>query len=175
MVERLQSAREGNTEALKWARERYLRGARQWVRARLPKYLHHTFDIEPCIADAFSQALEHMDSLETSEGAFQLSLRQNLQAGIRALHNDKFGDETVTIEEIQSPLEGVIGPESCRRYESALNSVSGSDREAIVGRIEFGFGYRELAEMLGKPTPEAARAAVAEAVNRLVEVMCHER
>ena len=175
MVDRLQAAREGNPEALEWARERYLGGARRWVRARLPKYLHHTFDIEPCIADAFTKALEHLDSLDTNEGAFQLSLRDHLQSGIRALHGERVGDETVTVGEIQSPLEGVLGLESCRRYESALKGVSDSDREAIVGRIEFGFDYRELAEMLGKPTPEAARAAIAEAVSRLVEVMCHER
>jgi len=175
MAERLQSARKGNPEALEWARKRYLRGARRWVRARLPKCLHHSPDIEGYIADAFTQALEHLDSFDSDEGTFQLSLRDHLQIRIHNLHSDKPGDETVTMEEIQSPLEGVIDSETWGRYESALNSLCDSDREAIVGRIEFGFGYRELAEMLGKPTPEAARAAVAEAVNRLVEVMCHER
>src|SRR5260370_8467578 len=122
MVERLQSAREGNPEALEWARERYLGGARRWVRARLPKYLHHTFDIEPCIAAAFTQALEHLDSLDSNEGAFQLSLRDKLQTGIRALHGETSGDETVTIGEIQSPLEGVVAQESCHRYEPPLKS-----------------------------------------------------
>src|SRR5260370_35868595 len=160
MIERLEAAREGNPEALEWARKRYLGGARRWVRARLPKHLHHTLDIEPCIADAFTQALEHLDSLETSEGAFQLNLRNNLQTRIRALRSDQFGDETVTVEEIQSPLEGVIGRESCREYESALKSVSNSDREAIVGRIEFAFIYRELSEMLGMSAPDVVRSHV---------------
>jgi DNA-directed RNA polymerase specialized sigma24 family protein len=38
------------------------------------------------------------------------------------------------------------------RYERALQQLSEADREAIVGRLELGYSYEELAEALGKPS-----------------------
>jgi RNA polymerase sigma-70 factor, ECF subfamily len=175
MYEQLRSARDGNPEALEWARRRYLGGARRWLRARLPKRLEQTADIDRLANEAFSEALKDLDSFENREGAFQLGLRKSLEARIGAFDRGMPGEETVTIEEILSPLEGAVGREACLQYESALEGMAAWDREAVVGRIEFGFGYGELAEMLGRPTPEAARAAVADAVNRLAEAMCYER
>ena len=174
MVDRLELARKGDPGALEWAHERYFPGARRWVRARLPERLQNTPDIERCITDAFTQALTLLDSQDENEGRFQLSLRGHLQIRLRNLSGKKSSDETVTLDEFQSLLEGKIGPQSCRLYESALDQISDFDREVIVGRIEFGFAYGDLAEMLGKPTPDDARTAVKEALTRLVEVMCDE-
>src|SRR5579872_702850 len=132
MIERLQSARKGNPEALEWARERYCRRAHRWVCARLPKHLRHSLDIEQCIADAFAQALDRLDSLHGDEGTFQLGLRDTLQTGIRKLNSemsrDRSEEGTVTMEDLQSPLERAIGPESCDLYESALHTVCDLDR-----------------------------------------------
>ena len=50
-----------------------------------------------------------------------------------------------------------------------------SDRDAIVGRLELGLSYDELAELLGKPSPDAARKAAQRALVRLVDDMKHGR
>ena len=69
----------------------------------------------------------------------------------------------------ESPLEQVIGLENSERYEAAMLRLRDSDREAIVARIELRYSYQELAVALGKPSPDAARVAVARAVYRLAQ------
>jgi RNA polymerase sigma-70 factor (ECF subfamily) len=45
------------------------------------------------------------------------------------------------------------------------------EREAVIGRIEMGYTYQELAEAIGRPTAEAARKATERALVRLAEEM----
>ena len=40
-----------------------------------------------------------------------------------------------------------------------------------VARVEMGYNYEELAEVLGKPTPDAARKAAQRVLVRLAEEM----
>ena len=57
------------------------------------------------------------------------------------------------------------------QYEQALRRLKPEEREAIIGRIEMGYSYDELAEVLGKPTSDAARKAAQRALVRLAEEM----
>ena len=70
-----------------------------------------------------------------------------------------------------SPLEEAIGREAVERYEAALGRLRPEDREAIVARLEMDYTYEQLAEALGKPSPDAARKAVQRAILRLAEDM----
>ena len=45
------------------------------------------------------------------------------------------------------------------------------EREAIIARVELGYSNEELAEVLDKPTPDAARKAAHRALVRLAEEM----
>jgi RNA polymerase sigma-70 factor (ECF subfamily) len=66
-----------------------------------------------------------------------------------------------------SPLDSAIGEEDRRRYVAAVQRLRPSDRLAIVGRVELGYSYEQLALILEKPSPEAARVAVRRALLRL--------
>ena len=68
---------------------------------------------------------------------------------------------------LASPLDEAIGEEATERYEAALAELRDEEREAIVARIELQCSYDEMAVMLGKPSPNAARVAVRRAVMRL--------
>ena len=57
------------------------------------------------------------------------------------------------------PLDEAIGEEATQRYEAALAELRDEEREAIVARIELQCSYDEMAVMLGKPSPNAARVA----------------
>ena len=70
-----------------------------------------------------------------------------------------------------SPLEEAIGHEAIERYEHALATLRLDEREAIIGRVEMGYSYEELAEVLGKPSPDAARKAAKRALDRLIRQM----
>jgi RNA polymerase sigma-70 factor (ECF subfamily) len=71
----------------------------------------------------------------------------------------------------RSPLEEAIGRETVESYERALTRLKPEEREAIIARVEMGYSYEELAEALGKPTPDAARKAAQRALVRLAEEM----
>jgi RNA polymerase sigma-70 factor (ECF subfamily) len=70
-----------------------------------------------------------------------------------------------------SPLEQAIGSEAIERYETALARLRPEDQDSIIGRVELGYTYEELAEALGKPTPDAARKAAQRALIRLAREM----
>jgi RNA polymerase sigma-70 factor (ECF subfamily) len=68
-----------------------------------------------------------------------------------------------------SPLEEAIGREAFERYQAALARLRPEEREAIIGRVEMDYSYQDLAAILGKPTPDAARKAAQRALLRLAE------
>jgi DNA-directed RNA polymerase specialized sigma24 family protein len=67
-----------------------------------------------------------------------------------------------------------LGPEAVAKYEAALGRLPAGDREAVITRIELGYGYADLARILDKPSPNAARALVIDAVRRLAQEMIDE-
>jgi RNA polymerase sigma-70 factor (ECF subfamily) len=71
----------------------------------------------------------------------------------------------------RNALEDVVGAEVVERYEEALARLRPEEREAIIARVEWGLTYAELAQALGKPTPEAARKAASRALVRLAQEM----
>ena len=68
-----------------------------------------------------------------------------------------------------SPLEELIGKQTVERYEEALASLEPSEREAIIGRVELGLSYSELASAMGRPSADAARMAVSRALLKLAK------
>lgn len=110
-------------------------------------------------------------------GALQAYLRQAVLNGIREeLRRKGRRPDATDLDGLEvgshlSPLEEAIGAEALGRYEQALERLKPGEREVIIGRVEMGYTYDELAEILGKPTPDAARKAAERALVRLVEEM----
>jgi RNA polymerase sigma-70 factor, ECF subfamily len=77
------------------------------------------------------------------------------------------------LEGHDTPLEEAIGHESTRRYRLALERLAPDEQELIVGRIELGYSYDQLALASGRATPDAARMAVKRALLRLAEQIAH--
>jgi RNA polymerase sigma-70 factor, ECF subfamily len=70
-----------------------------------------------------------------------------------------------------SPLEAAIGAEALAKYDRALERLDAETREAVIARIEMGCSYQEIADLMDKPTPDAARMTVSRALVRLAEEM----
>ena len=68
---------------------------------------------------------------------------------------------------IGSPLEELIGKQEVAAYDDALAALEPPEREAIVGRVELGLSYAELAAAMGRPSADAARMAVGRALPKL--------
>ena len=174
-------ARTGDEAALDLLCRRYLPRMTRWASGRLPAYARDLLATEDLVQDAFLQTVRRIGELRsTREGAFQLYMRQILMNRIRdqirrphlmdalAPSHDRAQGEV-------SPLEELVGRETLERYEAALARLDPEDREAVVARLEMAGTYEELAEVLDKPSADAARMAVARALKRLAKEMGHGR
>ncbi len=174
----LERVRAGDQGALDTLLGRYLPRLKRWARGRLPRFARDLTDTDDLVQETLLRSFKQMERFEArNEGALQAYLRQAVVNRIRdELRRKKRGPESIGIDdqhpdEAPSPLEEVIGREAVERYDDALARLADDDREAIIGRVELGLSYQELAEAMGKPSAEAARKAAERALVRLAEEM----
>ena len=173
LVERV---RDGDPQALADLLERFLPRLRRWASGRLPGPIRDMADTSDLVQDVLLQSFRKIEVLELDRvGGLQAYLRQAILNRIRdEFRKFKRRPEAVELESAQpdegpSPLEAAIGRQALGRYEAALAELRPGDREAIIARIELGFTYDEVAQLLGKPTGNAARMAVERALVRLID------
>jgi RNA polymerase sigma-70 factor (ECF subfamily) len=157
---------------------RYLPILQRWAHHRLPGGARDLRDTDDLVQDTLMRAFRNIDTFQhRGEGAFLAYLRQILVNAIRDDIRKVAGrPRPATLEDVHadaapSALEDAIGRESVERFERALARLDPEPREAVILRIEFGFSHQQVADALGKPTAEAARATVARALVALSKVM----
>jgi RNA polymerase sigma-70 factor (ECF subfamily) len=172
----LARARAGDPQALERLFARLLPPLQRWARGRLPKWARQMTETDDLVQDALAQTFRRLDHVEAnSVGALGGYLRQAVLNRIRdELRRSGRTPPSVDLDTVdlaggQSPLEQAIGREGVERYERALQQLNPGDRDAIVGRLELGYSYEELAEALGKPSAEAARKAAQRALLKLAD------
>jgi RNA polymerase sigma-70 factor, ECF subfamily len=174
----IERARAGDQEAVERLFARHLKPLQRWISGRLPHWARDLADTDDLVQDTLLQTFKRIGDFEPRRvGALQAYLRQAVLNRLRdelrrrGRRPDQTDLEGVDIQSGHSPLEQAIGREAVERYERALQRLRPEEREAIIGRIEMGHSYEELAEVLGKPTADAARKAAQRALVRLVEEM----
>lgn len=178
----LVKARAGDRAALESLFTRYGDPLRRWAHGRLPRWARDVADTHDLVQDVLLQTFKRLEHFEPrTEDALQGYLRQALMNRVRdelRRHRRRPGSaelDSEVVDDSPSPLQEAIGMETMERYQSGLTRLPESDRDAIVGRLELGLTYEELAELLGKPSAEAARKAAQRALVKLVEDMKHGR
>ncbi len=174
----LERARGGDREALDRLVSRHLIPLKRWAKGRLPRWARDLADTDDLVQDTLLQTFKRIGDFEArGAGALQAYLRQAVVNRVRdELRKKGRRPESTDLDGLQidaglSPLEEAIGRESLARYERALATLTEDEREAIVGRVEMGYSYEELADVLGKPSSEAARKASRRALVRLTQEM----
>ncbi len=172
----IERARAGDQDAVERLFTRHLRPLQRWISGRLPNWARDLADTDDLVQDTLLQTFKKIGDFEPRRvGALQAYLRQAVLNRLRDEVRRKgrqpeIGDlEGVELESVQSPLEQAIGREAVERYERALERLKPEEREAIIARVEMGYSYEELAQVLGKPTADAARKAAQRALVRLAE------
>ena len=171
-------ARHGDRSALDCLFARHFPPLRRWASGRLPPWARDIADTDDLVQEALLQTFKRIDGFEVrGDGALHAYLRRavlnRITDEIRRKRRRPEGVplDSHRVDAAPSPLEHAIGQESLARYEAALGRLTPEDQEAIIGRLELGYSYDELAESLGKPSAEAARKAAARALVKLVAEM----
>ena len=151
---------------------------RRWATGRLPRYARDIADTDDLVQETLLKTFRH---LPTFKAAHPRALNAYLRAALMNRLRDELrswkrrpleetADEQLS-DSAASPLDETIGRAAVERYERALEQLRPDDREAIIGRVELGYSYQELADALGKPSADAARKAAERALVRLANEM----
>ena len=159
--------------------DRYLPRLSRWASGRLPRWARDLSDTDDLVQDTLIRSVANLGHFEAQGRgrAAGLPARRGDEPHSRrdppasaARRRSAPLDSTIAADG-QSPLEAAIG---ARRWRSTTARSSGSTpetREAVIARIEMGCSYAEIAELMGKPSADAARMTVSRALVRLAEEM----
>jgi RNA polymerase sigma-70 factor (ECF subfamily) len=176
--ELIQRAQQGDNDALNRLLERYVPRLRRWASGRLPAHARDLGDTNDLVQDAVIGTFRNLEHFEQrNEGALQAYLRQavlnrlrdQLRRTSRRPVRDVLGSDIPSSD--LSPLEAAIGAQALDRYDRALARLEEHDREAVIARLELGYTDAEIAALVNKPSPGAARVAIARAVTKLARYM----
>jgi len=171
-------ARAGDQDAIEQLFARHLKPLQRWASGRLPKWARDLADTDDLVQDTLLRTFKRIEDFQPRRvGALQAYLRQAVLNRLRDELRRKGRQPDAThldgleVDAAQSPLEEAIGREAVECYEEALARLKPEEREAIIARVEMDYSYEEIAQALGKPTPDAARKATQRALVRLAEEM----
>lgn len=173
-VELLVRAREGDEQALEELFERAIPPLKQWASGRLPRWARGIIDTDDLVQETVWRTLGRIDAFEYREetgltaylrqavmNRIKNELRRAVRSPLRAPLDIQLEDDAL------SPLEALVGEEAMAAYDQALELLDSWDRDLIIGRVELGLSFAELALASGRPSADAARMAVGRALVRL--------
>jgi RNA polymerase sigma-70 factor, ECF subfamily len=177
-LELVERARGGDESAWEILMRRYRAPLERFARSRLARQAHRLADTDDVVQDVTINVFRRLHRIELRfPGALLAYLRRSVSNRVADEHRRAVRQgPTATLDDNlpdghQSPLDVTIDRDKVRAYRTALLALSADDRLAIVMRLERGEGYDVIAERLGKPTPNAARVAVARAMFKLAKQM----
>jgi RNA polymerase sigma factor (sigma-70 family) len=175
----IERARAGDQQAVDRLFERHMRPLQRWASGRLPRWARDVSDTDDLVQETLLQTFKRIGHFEPrGSGALLAYLRQAILNRVREelrrkgrRPNGTRLTEVDLASQLSSPLEQAIGQEALDRYDRALQRLKPEEQNAVLGRVELGYTYEELAEALDKPSPEAARKAAQRALVRLAQEM----
>ena len=173
-------AKEGSHSALGALFGRYTPWLRRWTRGRLPAWARDGIDTDDLVQDALHQALPQVPNLRSAHSAaLRLYLRRTIEnqiidqmrrATVRL--NARTPSEAPQLSDEAAPhFRQPVGNEIWERYLEGLKELTPRHRRLVVGRIEFGYSYRQLALIEELSTPDAARMAFRRGLVNLSRIM----
>jgi len=170
--------RGGDRTALAQLLERHAGPMRRWAHGRLPFWARDTVNTDDIVQDVLLRTVTRLDNFEPRhDGALQAYLRQAIVHRVRdEIRRSRREPGRAAIDAdapagSPSPEEETEALKLYETYEEALARLRADDRELITLRVELGLPYREIAEILDKPSEDAAQMAVSRALVRLAREM----
>ena len=177
-VELVERARGGDETAWEILMRRYRGPLQRFARSRLARQPRRLADTDDVVQDVTINVFRRLHRIELRfPGALLAYLRRSVSNRVADEHRRAVRQgPTASLDDNlpdghQSPLDATIDRDKVRAYRTALLALGPDDRLAIVMRLERGESYEVIADRLGKPTPNAARVAVARAMFKLAKQM----
>lgn len=171
-------ARRGDQAALEALLQHHVPSLRRWAAGRLPRWCRELSDTSDLIQDTVIATLRQLDDFDDrGPAALHAYLQRAVSNRIRnELKRTSRRPPLVPLDDHipsdrPSPFDEVAQTEFFERYERALEHLSQPERTAVLLRIEMGLSYTELAEILEKPSTDAARMYVVRALVKVVDLM----
>ncbi len=179
--ELLGRARAQDGEALDALLRRYLPLLQRFAHGRLPRWARRHADTDDLVQETVTRTVRQLPLTAIQDGGSLLAyMRQAVVNGAcdavrQAARRPQAALDTAAepADSEPSPLEQILGRESLARYEAGLARLPEEQRAAILARLELGLPYEEIADLLGRPSADAARMTVARAVARLARELSH--
>ncbi len=181
-IELLDRVKIGDRRALDALCSRVLPKLRRWATGRLPRSSRSVIDTDDLVQDSLIGALANLAHFEyRHDGALDHYLRgavkNRIRDEIRRVRRSPVAVELTEAERAPdgSPLDIAIGRETAEKYEAALARLKPEERQAVVARVEMNRSYKQVADVLGKPSTDAARMTVTRALVRLAREMASDQ
>ncbi|MGE0641983.1 MAG: sigma-70 family RNA polymerase sigma factor [Thermoanaerobaculia bacterium] len=151
---------------------------RKWAHGRLPAFARRRADTEDLVQDAIMDVLRNLDK---GYSVHPEALRRYLMTAIQNRIHDEI--RRARIGEVRNLATGNDAIDSKQSHEDAAESVHQrefresvlrlceDDQRLLVGRLELGLSFEDLAIATGRPTPAAARTAARRAALRLARII----
>jgi RNA polymerase sigma factor (sigma-70 family) len=171
----LERACRGDRDALEGLFERLSGPLRHWARGRLPRWARRTADTADIVQEALLNTFRRLDRFEPRRhmalrAYIQTAIRNRIRDEIRRARSHGIASALESLEEFASSgnlFESAIEREQQARLRHALEQLGVDDHELIVGRLELGYSYEQLAAATRRPSAHAARMAIRRALLRL--------
>ena len=172
----LEQVRQGSHGAAEALFERYRSWLRRWTRGRLPRHGRGSVDTSDVVQETLGYTFTRLDWFESKRGsAMRAYLRRVAENRIRdELRRATRRRAAIAREQpLRAPeddapqLRRLFEDDAWGRYLDGLRRLRPRDRRLIVGHIELGYNYQQLALLERLPSPDAARMALRRAVIRL--------
>lgn len=174
----LDRARGGDERALSRLFRQQAASLRRWARGRLPRWARSMTDTADIVQDVLMRSFRRLDLFEDrGKGTLQAYLRRGVENRIldemRRVRRRPFIEDEDAAGEVAddraSPFDRVMDVEQEEKYKRALTTLTEDERLLIVGRLELGYSYEQLALITNRPTKDAARVALHRAVLKMAE------
>jgi RNA polymerase sigma-70 factor (ECF subfamily) len=171
-------ARGGDAAARNELFGRYLAVLVRFAHGRVPYGARGLNDTDDVVQEALARALRRLEKFEPRhQGAFLAYLKtivNNMLKDLarKAARTPRHEELTPDLGGIDpDPLGALVTREDFEIYTTALERLRPEHRSAVAHRMEQGWSYQQIAELLGCPTANAARMVVHRAMDRLTEEM----
>jgi RNA polymerase sigma factor, sigma-70 family len=178
--ELLRRAKAGDPEALNRLMARYRPRLIRWAAGRLPANARSLFDTGDLVQETLLRAIQALDGIEIEEpGRFQAYVRTAVLNRVRdqvrwARKRPGTDDAIEDVEDpTPSPLDRAIEADVLERYERSMEQLPDVQRLLVHLRLELRYSYEEIAAIVERSSPDAARMAVSRAIRKLAELMGH--